>query len=151
MNEIQRLTDMHPDEEFLHSLSDWIQDIKIIDKEFGGVRGICLPESRRTCTFANRHEAWEDIVKTCVHENVHQCCSDEEVEQDSFMIDIEQEHVLIRNMQWMEKNFDENTYYSVIRGAHIKPRINEKNYHIIMKKMNKLSDKLEFCVNEEDE
>lgn len=147
MNEIQRLTNMHPDEEFLHSMSDWIQTIKIIDQEYGGVRGICIEESRYQCIYCNRHENEEDIESTSEHESIHGCCTDEYNESLEDW-DIEQEHIMIRNFRWIKETFNEDTYYSIVRGKHVKPKICPKEYKKLMKKVNKMSDKLDACLVE---
>lgn len=148
-NEIQRLTDMYPDHNFLHSMSDWISDIKVIDQEFGGNRGICLPESRRKVVFCQRHENDVDFCSTLRHEDIHGCCSDEWDENGSYLWDIEHEHIMIRNMSWTEENFNEGDYFSIVNGEHIKPKMSETEYLAMMKKVNKMSDKLEECNVEE--
>lgn len=141
---------MFPDENFIPTHSDWIQDIELVDLEFGGVRGICLPETRRTCIYLARHEAEEDVMATMEHENIHQVCSDEELETMDFW-DIKHEHRIIKDIMWCKQNFDENTHYSVIRGEHVKPKISEQQYEKLMKKYNKMSDKLDECNTFEDE
>ena len=125
MNEVQRLTSMFPGEEFLFSMDDWIQDFKIIDQEYGQVRGICVEESRYQCVYCNRHENIEDIFSTSEHEAVHGICTDE-WNESSEMWDIENEHIMIKNLRWIRESFNANTYYSIIRGEHIKPKITEK-------------------------
>lgn len=143
------LASLYPDDNFHSDLSEWTQDIKCIDKEFGGNRGICLPETKRTIIFLNRHENEVDIINTMVHESIHCCISDEEYFGDEpLIIDIEKEHEIIRQMAWFSENFDENTYYSIIGGKQIKPEINEETYTSLTKKYNKASDLIDECNDE---
>ena len=145
------LADLYPDVDFHADLSEWVFDIKFIDKEFGGNRGICIPETKRVVIFLNRHENAEDIMNTMVHEAIHCCISDEEYFGDGepLIIDIEKEHEIIRQMAWFGENYDENTYYSIINGKNIKPLIKEDEYESLMKKYNKSSDLLDECVEHE--
>ncbi len=145
-----RFASMFPDEEFEDSPSDWIHDFEVLSVENGATYGICYPESRTCRTYLAKHESTKDIINTTSrHEPLHACLVDfffyDEDEQIS-MMDSEMEHKLIQKISWIEDEgvFDD-AYISLYKGQHIKPMIKEADYKKIMRKVNKLSDKLDHC------
>lgn len=66
------------------------------------LRGIYYPETERSIVYLHKHETLDDLVNTCVHETIHHCIFGFTEEEDTFQIDIEQEHDIIRNMVWAD-------------------------------------------------
>lgn len=138
---------MHPEENFIGEFSDWIHDIEVLSLENGATYGICYPESRRTITYLAKHEAETDIHNTMQHEPLHSCLADFQWFSDEpFDMDLEQEHKIIQKVSWVvnEKVFDKG-YFSLYNFQQIRPKISEKEYNKLMKKYNKLSDKISEC------
>lgn len=138
---------MHPDTNFLQEMSDWIHDIEVLSVENGATYGICYPETRRTITYLAKHEAESDIHNTMQHEPIHSCLSDFQwLSDDPLDMDLEQEHKVIQKISWVvnDKVFDKG-YFSLFDFQQIKPKMTEKEYNFLMKKYNKMADKLDVC------
>lgn len=78
--------------------SRFTQDFKIFGTETRA-RGIFYPETFRSVVYTGEHECIEDIIQSCVHETIHGLI-EEEKEDNDLLIDIEQEHTVIRQMAW---------------------------------------------------
>lgn len=138
---------MHPEEDFLGEMSDWLHEIEVLSVENGATYGICYPESRRTITYLAKHEAETDVHNTMQHEPIHAVLADfQYMSDDPLDMDLEQEHKIIQKISWVanEKVFDKG-YFSLINFVQVKPKLSEKEYNILMKKYNKLADKITLC------
>ncbi len=146
----KRFAAMLPDEEFEDSPSDWIHDFEVLSVENGATYGICYPESRTCRTYLAKHESTRDIINTTArHEPIHAILADfffyGDDDEEISMMDIEQEHKLIQKISWVVDEKILEDYISLYRGKQIKPLINETEYKKLMRKVNKMSDKLERC------
>lgn len=141
---------MHPDVNFIEEWSDWIHNIEVLSLENGATYGICYPESRTTYTYLAKHESEVDIQNTMQHEPIHSILSDfqfcPDVDEEPLLMDLEQEHKIIQKVSWVVngKVFDTG-YFSMYDGREIQPSISEKEYLELMKKYNKMSDKVSEC------
>ncbi len=103
------------------------------------LRGVYYAESERSIVHLHRHEAIEDIYNTCVHETIHHCIFKIIDEKDegmgSLMLDIEQEHDIIRNMAWAD--FWSVDDYSQINGEMVKTSMTSEEEKKLYDKYNK--------------
>ncbi len=146
-----RISQHYPHLHSIGSTTDFNQDFQLQDRETGLIRGIYYPETRRSMVFLGRHESIEDLINTCVHETIHQCLFsliyEEDAEYKTRLIDIHEEHDMIRDIAWMDLDtiFDDNTNDSIFNTKSIKPKLSINGYKILMKKYNKQADKIPEC------
>lgn len=51
------------------------QNIRIINREDSGEKGVCYPNSKQTWITLHKHVSLEDIYNTSMEESIHQCLS----------------------------------------------------------------------------
>ena len=146
VNEVQRLDESYPNCNFHHSVSLWQQDIEYTDTEFGGVRGVCIAETKNTIVYLDRHENLADVVSTCVHETIHQCLSDIDDTLLETEWNIKQEHWCIQKILLAEETLSD--YTSIINKETVRPKLPRDKYDGIMERLNKISDTIDECISD---
>lgn len=100
---------------FVTYTSDYYQTFKITAPHGEKLRGVYFSLNKRAYVFLTGHETEDDIIATCVHEDIHGAideCFMSELEDSThdddmygiYLDDIE-EHNIIRYIKWIDENF----------------------------------------------
>ena len=85
-------------------ISDWINDIRLVNLQDASEYGVTYIATKQVWTTLHRHESFQGIIDTMLHESIHQAIADITVGEDlneNTNIDGEQEHELILRFLWI--------------------------------------------------
>ena len=100
--------------------SDWTYDFRIINMQDSEEKGVCYSQTKQVWISLHRHESFNDIIDTTIHESIHNaiCIDVWKVEKtpmdESLMMEVEQEHELIKRISWVLNDwvyFEEDRVY----------------------------------------
>lgn len=87
-------------------ISPWKYDFRYVNLNDCSEKGVCYLETKQVWCTLHQHESLEDIYTTLLHESIHNALSldveknDKRVMNISSLMDMEQEHELIKKLFW---------------------------------------------------
>ena len=82
--------------------SDWSYDFRIINMQDSEEKGVNYIQTKQVWITLHLHESFGDILDTILHESLHNaiCLDLEKRHMDESMMEVEQEHELIKRVRW---------------------------------------------------
>ena len=98
---------------FVTYTSDYYQTFRHMAPHGEKLRGVYFNLNKRAYVFLHSHETWDDLIATCVHEDIHgaidECFTSEyedttaDVDLYGIFLDDIEEHNIIRYIKWISE------------------------------------------------